>query len=332
MSKGTELKKGTWFIIGICTLLGFVAGVFISNSSSSSSSLLLFGDERQMESKFNFISPLLSCGEEPFNHIGNDELIQFEEDLKALVASQKASGVVTDAGVYFRQLKGGPWIGLNEDTEFTPGSLLKVPLALSIFKESEMDPTFLQTEILYEGGEAAGEKYFINIAIEPGKTYAVKTLVEAMLTRSDNNAAVILAQVIGGKKLAKSYTELGIRAPLSGADYSTTVRTYASFFRILYNATYLANGYSEEVLEMLTRSTFKEGLVAGIPTNVQVAHKFGERALGGVSNQLHDCGIVYHPERPYLICIMTRGNNFDNLKNTIRDISKLVYTHVNDNL
>jgi len=27
--------------------------------------------------------------------------------------------------------------------------------------------------------------------------------------------------------------------------------------------------------------------------------------------QLHDCGIVYYPETPYLLCVMTKGWNFE---------------------
>jgi hypothetical protein len=41
--------------------------------------------------------------------------------------------------------------------------------------------------------------------------------------------------------------------------------------------------------------------------------------------QLHDCGIVYLPGKPYLLCIMTRGQDFTNLTSTVKEISALVY-------
>ena len=46
--------------------------------------------------------------------------------------------------------------------------------------------------------------------------------------------------------------------------------------------------------------------------------------------QLHDCGIVYYPKHPYLLCVMTRGDSFEYLDDTIRDISHLVYQEVNE--
>jgi hypothetical protein len=77
---------------------------------------------------------------------------------------------------------------------------------------------------------------------------------------------------------------------------------------------------------------YKDGLIAGVPSNITISHKFGERELtdekGNVVNQLHDCGIVYYPEHPYLLCIMTRGKNIDNLSRSISAISKIVYQEV----
>lgn len=282
-----------------------------------------FGD------RYQFISPLLACGEHQFDHVSNKELAEFEKELLSLTTLLKTTKQVDDIGVYFRQLKGGPWLGVNEDVEFTPGSLLKVPLVMSVYKMAETNTTLLETEIFYEAGEADASKHFTNVAIQPGRTYSVEDLVSATLQRSDNNAAVLLAQIIGPEALSRSYTELGVEPPTSGGDYSTTVRTYASFFRVLYNATYTTHDFSESILKTLTETTFKDGIVAGVPEGIPVAHKFGERSLdSGHLIQLHDCGVVYHPSRPYLLCVMTRGDTYSKLADAIADISRVVYKHV----
>ena len=86
---------------------------------------------------------------------------------------------------------------------------------------------------------------------------------------------------------------------------------------------------SEEALDLLTKSEFKDGLVAGVPPGVTVAHKFGERgAEGERMRQLHDCGIVYCPRSPYVLCVMTRGEDFQQLIGTTEDISRLVYGEI----
>jgi hypothetical protein len=48
--------------------------------------------------------------------------------------------------------------------------------------------------------------------------------------------------------------------------------------------------------------------------------------------QLHDCGIVYYPHKPYLLCVMTRGKSSDDNSKMIAEISKLVYREVDTQL
>jgi hypothetical protein len=73
------------------------------------------------------------------------------------------------------------------------------------------------------------------------------------------------------------------------------------------------------------------GLRAGVPPAVAVAHKFGEWQLEEdvpAREQLHDCGIVYEPHRPYLLCIMTRGREFATLPGVIAELSRATYEEV----
>jgi hypothetical protein len=92
-------------------------------------------------------------------------------------------GTLSEASVYFRQLNGGPWFGINEDTMFTPGSLLKVPLIMSVYMKAEKDPTLLTKTILFEGGSALATERYTSEQIEVGKIYSVED--------SDNNATLL---------------------------------------------------------------------------------------------------------------------------------------------
>jgi beta-lactamase class A len=319
------MRKSTIIASVVALIVGFIAGSLVPSSFTRP---IIGSEEREHDENYQFINPLLSCGDADFNHLGNDESKALEKDIEGLVAKMKSEGRITDAGVYFRNINSGPWVGVNFEAEFTPGSLLKVPLAMGVYQLDESIPGFLESQIEYEGGEAPATEYFTAPVITPG-VYTVRDLVRATLVNSDNNAAILLANIIGKDNLNYSYSHLGITPPVAGNDYSTSVRDYASFFRILYNATYLDRMQSEEILKVLSESVFDKALVAGLPKGTVVAHKFGERALiGEYLVQLHDCGIVYHPTEPYLICVMMRGNDFDILANAIADISTLVYDSV----
>ena len=110
-----------------------------------------------------------------------------------------------------------------------------------------------------------------------------------------------------------------------------TAREYARFFRLLYNATYLDEDLSEKALSLLSQSTYKRGLVAGVKKDLPVAHKFGlhthiNPAGEVIGRQLHDCGIIYDDD-PYILCVMTKSNtvNLQDLEQVISSISKRIY-------
>ena len=137
--------------------------------------------------------------------------------------------------------------------------------------------------------------------------------------------------------MSEVYTDLGLPLPSDGPNpQDLSAKLYAYFFRVLYNATYLDREYSQKALELLDHSDFSAGIQAGLPTGTNAAQKFGERTIYDQSNalvgrELHDCGIVYKKDSPFLLCIMTRSNtaSFDTLAKDIADVSALVYKNIN---
>jgi hypothetical protein len=155
-----------------------------------------------------------------------------------------------------------------------------------------------------------------------------------MIRGSDNTATILLQNAMSSSTLKDTYSDLNIPTPPTdpGAEY-ISVKNYAYFFRILYNGTYLDREYSERAMQHLTDVDFVRGIRAGVPVTVTVAQKFGERTVlnsdGSVNrHELHDCGIVYKKGANYLLCIMSKGNDFDQMAKNIADLSALVYNAV----
>lgn len=154
-----------------------------------------------------------------------------------------------------------------------------------------------------------------------------------MIIYSDNNAYEILLANIDKTFLSNVYNDFGIILPDGGHPDSITARDFSLFLRVLYNASYLDKNYSEKALELLTETEFEGGLTLNLPKNITVAHKFGERFIGTdtgqeISEELHDCGIIYYPGHPYVLCVMTKGKDFNSLALVISNISKKIYTYV----
>ncbi len=316
---------GRWAHILIGIFFGVGIGYFLFRIASPGGELFL--EQREFTSKYHYVNPLLACGDSNFSHLSNHAINVLEDKTKTLLSEQQSKGLLSEGSIYFRELSGGgSWFGINEDALFTPGSLLKVPLILSLYFKAESDPNILNKKVLYEGGRPPAKEHFFSKEIEKNAVYTVEDLVRAVIVHSDNNAALLLVQLLNQQDLDASYGNLGIKIPVAGEDYSMTVRTYASFFKILYNATYLNREHSEKILNLLSQTTFDKGLVSGVPSDTIVSHKFGERAYENNSTvQLHDCGIIYKPGRPFLLCVMMRGTDFDILAKNIADIARLVF-------
>ncbi|MBP9757326.1 MAG: serine hydrolase [Candidatus Pacebacteria bacterium] len=286
-----------------------------------------FHDVTDLADGYRFIDPLLFCSDHNLSGQTAAFSQRLQNNLTSIIDRKKQAGELNDASVLYRDLSNGPRVSVNPDLQSSPASLLKVPLALSIMRRAETDPAFLQKKVLMNiPDQNGGEHFTAPKKAEPEREYTIEELIDLSLINSDNNATDLLIMQLSDRELRKSYEDLGIQVPTDGASaYTMNVGVYGSFFRILYNASYLSRDNSEAFLSDLAGSTFTQGIVAGIPQGVTVAHKFGEYGDASGLKQLHDCGIIYRPNRPYLLCVMTQGKDFDVLAGAIRDISKTAW-------
>jgi len=322
MAKKQILIVSTFFIVGI--MIGYFGNTLFRNNTNSDS-----GNSSESYIRlpgYELINPLLEC--ETNQNMNNKEIFSFKEILDDYVSDQKDK--VKNVSLYFRDLNNGIWFGINEKEDFSPASLLKVPIMMAYLKKAEDNKDFLSSKIKYVvpfGGEL-DQNIKPKKTIEVGKEYTIEELLNYMIVYSDNNAKSLLLSSINEFDLNQIYIDLGMSIPgTKGVEDFMSVKNYASFFRILYNASYLDREMSEKALKLLIQSDFKDGLTAELPKDMKVAQKFGERKIGEI-DQIHDCGIIYYPQKPYLLCVMTRGTDFNVQSKVISDISKIVFDNI----
>ncbi len=281
-----------------------------------------------------YINPELDCIN---TDIAYANINKSEENTRTFVNSQIKSGDATRIAVFFRDLKTKKWYGINENQTFSPGSLLKLPLAITYFKLSEIDPVVLQMRFVFDKPNDLNSLQHFNSAkpLIVGGNYSVSDFLSRLIIDSDNAVVPTLINGIDGSFYNKVLVDLGVNIPLSDqggthADFFSP-KSYAAILRVLYNSSYLDIEHSEKILELLSSSTFKEGLVSGVPAGTKIAHKFGEATQidpttkTTVKHELHDCGIIYRQDNPYILCVMTEGSDFQSLENIIAEISKITW-------
>ena len=282
---------------------------------------------------YQFTNPLLIDSE---TSVPNPALLPLKNKIYQGTYDLLNNSQVDNISFYFKDLTTGRWTGINEGAIYDSASLLKVPLMIAYFKKAELDSTLFSQRIKYLG-EPEDNKGIEFYNLKPGTEYTVGDLLDYMIVKSDNSAKDLLINYLDKDFQNQVFKDLGMTIPDPNQQYQISPKQYALFFRLLYNATYLTDSDSEAALQMLSNSEYQDGLVAGVPSSTQVAHKFGQYGIpsgngSGVGTwELHDCGIVYHPERPYLLCVMTRGEDLTKLSGLIKTASQITYQEVDSN-
>jgi len=284
-----------------------------------------------------FTNPLLDC------EVGDakdfTEFNPLRNTIETAVKEAKDAKQVTDASVYFRGLNNGRWVGINENQTFAAASLAKVPLMFTYLKMAESQPDILKKQLTYDGSfnDTKDQNIKPSHSIGVGKSYTVDELIYRMIVYSGNNSTHLLANNIDSRFVTEVFDDLHVqRSQDQSSDLFVSTKDFSSFFRVLYNASYLSQDMSEKALALLSQAEFKNGLANGVPSDVPMAHKFGERVVRDPSGtvlqtELHDCGIIYQKKHPYILCIMTRGDSFADLEHVIQHISQIIYNVVDGN-
>lgn len=307
----------TLFLVSLSLNLYFIF------SSPKKISNPLFND------KFRFLSPNLSIVPVDSNQENNKMILHFaplrdkfeNQILGSLYAGQKL-------GIYVQDIRSGAWLGINEKEGFAPASLLKLPIAIATYKDIEQGDISLDqwVEIRAEDIDAyAG----VPDRFKVGDKVQVRELLNLMLGVSDNTAKNMLKSLLSPEDLNKVFTHVNIPNPYTAeneVDYLTTPRQYSRLFKTLYYSSYLEPVHSQAILDLLTDTRVESLLSSQLPWEVQISHKYGER-----QDALHDCGIVYHPINPYLICLMSANIDLLKAKDLIGGISLDVYNFVEEN-
>lgn len=245
-------------------------------------------------------------------------------------------GNVQAAAVMFRDLETGRGFTIQPQLRFNPASLLKLPMAMGWMRlatfHSEALDNQLTAKTVAPARESDGELITLHnpqladapVRLEVGKSYSVLELLGRSIIESDNDAAKLIGEELPGKFVQHVFDRFDLPV-VTGDDRRTGgVQSFGRMFISLFNATYNTPEASEHLLRSLSRTRMKSALVAGVPKGTVVAHKFGvdyDSARGGSGNELHDCGIIYRPGGPYMLCVMARGAGNQMIAEFIASIS-----------
>jgi beta-lactamase class A len=236
---------------------------------------------------------------------------------------------------------------VNPDAQIHPASTIKVPIMMEVFRQAEEKTLSLDEQIavkiefasIVDGSQFTLRKEDdseLSLYHRLGERLTIRELVRLMITASSNVATNLLVERVTAARATEFMRTLGAgdvrvlrgveddKAFARGLNNATTARGLLLILRRLAERTVVSASASEQMLAILRGQKFNEGIPAGLPADIPVAHK-----TGSFSKFYHDVAIVEPPARsPFVLVVLTRGIELEvRAHRLVADITRTVYFH-----
>ncbi len=268
--------------------------------------------------------------------------------LPARVAARIAASGAR-AGVYFHDLSRGDSLLAGAHIRFHAASTMKVPVMIQLYRDRDarrlsLDDSIPVTNVFrsivdsstYELDKTDDSDSTLYLRV--GGKATIRELVELMETVSSNLATNLLIARVGAPRANATAHALGAdsilvlrgvedgKAYRAGLNNTTTARDLGVLLAAIADGRAASREACQEMLAILGRQHFNEGIPAGVPPGTRVYHKTGW--IGGVV--YHDAAIVERSGgRRYVLVVLTGGIQKDeDAYRLVSDVSRLVYDSV----
>jgi len=225
----------------------------------------------------------------------------------------------------------------NADAKFASASLVKIPVMIATFqavKEGRLNLSEKLTLRQRHKAPGSGQLRYCR----PGTRLPVWEILVRMITESDNTATNILTETLGldyiNQQMEKeklSITRmnskvLDLTAQKNGHGNYTTAREMGELLRRIYQMEMVDVPSSVTMLEILKQQKIRDRIPRWLPADSIVANK-----TGLLHDVCHDVGIVFHPRRNFVLCVLTKNLPSRTAKRLIASVAYQSYQFYDQN-
>ena len=269
------------------------------------------------------------------------------EGLQKTVQALILEAGADDVGVAYHSLATSEELLIHADATFHAASTMKVPVMMEVFRQAAQKTLSLDDRIVVKKEFASivdGKPFLLQVEDDSetslyrrqGEQLTIRELMRSMITESSNLATNLLVERVTAARTSEFMSQLGapsIRvlrgvednlAYSRGLNNTLTARGLMQILTRLAERKVVSAKASEEMISILRTQRFAEGIPAGLPAGVSVAHKTG--AFGQV---YHDAAIVEPPRgEAFVLVVLTRGiKEPPRAHKLVADITRAVYQH-----
>lgn len=225
-----------------------------------------------------------------------------KNDSLATERSQKVMSAINSAlkntqgryGIFLKDLKNNQTFEQNSAEIFTSASIYKLAIMYKTFD-----------------------------ALEKGEIKENDNLDETlrlMITISDNDSAILLAEKFGWANIENFLIEVGIKNFKLATKTEATAQSTAQILERIYRGQAVSKQASNKMRKLLLGQTKNDRIPKYLPQNTKVAHKTGE-----LDTLRHDAGIVYGKKSDYIFVFFSDTPTPEDASETIAKLAKSIF-------
>lgn len=214
---------------------------------------------------------------------------------------------------------------LRADESVASASLYKLLLMIELHNRVELGYNSFMDEIVVMPwhGEFTPKEH----------RYAFPTIVtlgeaiRSSISWSSNPEAEALHEYLGIENVNQMAREVGLQGTVAGPRYfQTTARDQALILERIYKSDLISSDASSSMLQLLLTQRIEDYMRAGLPSDVEVAHK-----TGLILEYANDAGVVYGERGPFILVILTRRednswSSFPMAQQVLTDLARAAYS------
>ncbi|HET7271610.1 MAG TPA: serine hydrolase [Rubrobacter sp.] len=224
----------------------------------------------------------------------------------------------------------GEAVTMGADQRFLAASLNKLPVLMTLYRAAASGEVDLEDEITMQASDVQAYGTGVLYTYPVGYTMTLRECARLLIKESDNTAWKMLDRYLGRNYIRDELYSVGAYSTEYWIPNTTTPNDVLLMLEKISDPSYTTPDFSDEMLDLMTNTSFEDRLPQPLPEGLQVSHK-----IGSYGDTFADAGIVFpegshDAQDAYYIVVMASDTSEWMAREAMREISLSTYRTLSD--
>lgn len=260
-------------------------------------------------------------------------VVQLSQEKKAPLR-EKLAGIAeaypARYGVVVFDPSTGETVAMGADQTFLAASLNKLPVLMALYRSAARGEVDLDDEITIQASDVQAYGTGVLFTRPVGYTLTLRECATLLIKESDNTAWKMLDRYLGRAYIRAELYRVGAVSTEYWIPNTTTPNDVLLMLEKISDPSYTTPDLSEEMLDIMTNTSFEDRLPHPLPEGTRVSHK-----IGSYGTTFSDAGLVFpkgarDARDAYFIVVIASETGEYTARAAMREMSLATYRSLSD--